>query len=240
LTLPKFYLKQKHNLLHQMKIERYTSGCEKLDELLGGGFEVGTVTQIFGEAGSGKTNICLQLAIETVKNGKKVIYIDSEGFSPERFEQIAGNGVGKIAKDIIVYEPMNFEQQYTAIKDIEKVIDKVGVIILDSAATFYRFELDDERDVALIRELANQIAHLLGLARKYGVAVVFTNQIYTDIERDEYRPLGGNMIEHLSKVIVQLEKVGIGRRKATLRKHRSMPEGIACEFVLTQEGVRDA
>jgi len=147
--------------------------------------------------------------------------------------------VEKIAKDIIVYEPMNFEQQYTAIKDIEKVIDKVGVIILDSAAMFYRFELDDERDVALIRELANQIAHLLGLARKYGVAVVFTNQIYTDIEKDEYRPLGGNIIEHLSKVIVQLEKVGIGRRKATLRKHRSMPEGISCEFVLTQEGVRD-
>jgi len=53
-----------------MKIERYTSGCEKLDELLGGGFEAGTVTQIFGEAGSGKTNICLQLAIETVKKGR--------------------------------------------------------------------------------------------------------------------------------------------------------------------------
>ncbi|MDI6889192.1 MAG: DNA repair and recombination protein RadB [Methanocellales archaeon] len=223
-----------------MKIEKYTSGCEKLDELLGGGFEAGTVTQIFGEAGSGKTNICLQLAIETVKNGKKVIYIDSEGFSPERFEQIAGNGVGKIAKDIIVYEPMNFEQQYAAIKDLEKVIDKVGVIILDSAATFYRFELDDERDIALIRELANQVAHLLGLARKHDVAVVFTNQIYTDIERDQYRPLGGNIIEHLSKVIVQLEKVGNGRRKATLRKHRSRPEGISCEFVLTQDGVKDA
>lgn len=223
-----------------MKIEKYTSGCKKLDELLGGGFEVGTITQLFGEAGSGKTNICLQLTIETVKNGRKVIYIDSEGFSPERFEQIAGNGVGKIAKEIIVYEPMNFEQQYVAIKDVEKVIDKVGVIILDSAATFYRFELDDERDITLIRELANQIAHLLGLARKYGVAVVFTNQVYTDIEKNQYRPLGGNLIEHLSKTIIQLEKIGMGRRKATLRKHRSRPEGIACEFMLTQEGVRDA
>ncbi|MCK5723178.1 MAG: PhoH family protein, partial [Gammaproteobacteria bacterium] len=58
------------------------SGCQPLDELLGGGFETGVVTQIFGEAGSGKTNICIQLAVECVKRGKKVIFIDTESVSP--------------------------------------------------------------------------------------------------------------------------------------------------------------
>jgi RecA/RadA recombinase len=68
---------------------KYSAGCKSIDELLGGGFESGTVTQLYGEAGSGKTNICLQAAVECARKGKKVIFIDSEGFSPERFLQIA-------------------------------------------------------------------------------------------------------------------------------------------------------
>lgn len=221
---------------------KYSSGCNSIDMLLGGGFEAGTVTQLYGEAGSGKTNICLQLAIECVKSGKKVIYIDSEGFSPERFMQIAGEDAKKIAKNIIIFEPLNFEQQAAAIKEVDGLMssigEKVGVIILDSATLFYRVELDDERSVSLKRELANQIAHLLEIARKHEVAVVITNQVYMDINGGELRPSGGYALEHLSKIIVQLEKVKNGVRRATIKKHRSMPEGASCEFVITNDGVR--
>jgi DNA repair protein RadB len=35
-----------------MKITRLTSGCEVIDDLLGGGFETGVVTQLFGAAGT--------------------------------------------------------------------------------------------------------------------------------------------------------------------------------------------
>ncbi|MDY6930971.1 MAG: ATPase domain-containing protein, partial [Halobacteriota archaeon] len=51
------------------RIKRYPIGCNKIDELLGGGFEAGTLTQMYGQAGSGKTNICIQLAIESVRSG---------------------------------------------------------------------------------------------------------------------------------------------------------------------------
>ena len=44
-----------------------SSGCKPLDDLLGGGFERGIVTQVFGAAGTGKTNVCIQLAVECVK-----------------------------------------------------------------------------------------------------------------------------------------------------------------------------
>jgi RecA/RadA recombinase len=63
--------------------ERLSSGCEGLDLLLGGGFEPGIITQIYGEAGTGKTNIILQLAVGAVSRGFKVIFIDTEGFSVE-------------------------------------------------------------------------------------------------------------------------------------------------------------
>lgn len=208
--------------------------------MLGGGVETGIVTQLYGGSGSGKTNICIQLAVECVKSGKKVIFIDTEGFSGDRFKQIAGEEAKKIAGEIIIYEPASFEQQYSAITDIEKLMnEKIGLIILDSAALFYRLGLQDdsnEENVAIRRELVNQIGILHGMARKYGVSVVITNQVYKDIATGELCPVGGNAFEHLSKTIILLDKTGTSKRKATLRKHRSKCEGVFCEFRLTDKG----
>ncbi|MDP2846433.1 MAG: DNA repair and recombination protein RadB [Candidatus Methanoperedens sp.] len=223
------------------KPERLPCGCKCIDEMLGGGVENGIVTQLYGASGTGKTNICIQLAVETVRSSKKVIFIDTEGFSAERFKQIAGDEAKKIAGDIIIYEPASFEQQYSAITDIEKLMnEKIGLIILDSAALFYRLGLtqddSEEQNVGLRRELVNQIGVLHGIARKYGVAVVITNQVFKDVTTGELCPVGGNALEHLSKAIILFEKTGMSKRRATLRKHRSKSEGAYCDFMLTERG----
>ena len=224
------------------KPEKILCDCVCIDELLGGGFERGIVTQIYGASGTGKTNICIQLAVSAVRSGKKVVFIDTEGFSAERFRQIAGDDAKKVAGDIIIYEPASLDQQYSAILELEKIMsEKIGLIILDSAALFYRLGLsaDDsnEENVALRRELVNQIGILHGIARKYAISVVITNQVYKDVATGELCPIGGNALEHLSKTIILLEKTGTSTRKATLRKHRSKCEGTNCEFMLTDKGV---
>ena len=216
-------------------------GCKCIDDLLGGGFERGIVTQIYGASGTGKTNICIQLAVSTVQSGKKVVFIDTEGFSAERFRQIAGEDAKKVAGEIIIYEPASLDQQYSAVLELEKIMnDKIGLIILDSAALFYRLGLssDDSNDenMALRRELVNQIGILHGLARKYNISVVITNQVFKDVSSGELCPIGGNALEHLSKTIILLEKTGPSKRKASLRKHRSKCEGTNCEFLLTDKG----
>lgn len=215
-------------------------GCKPLDELLGGGFEIGIVTQIFGPAGTGKTNICIQLAVECVKQGKRVIFIDTEGLSPARFKQIAGENAKEIARSIIIYEPLSFEEQYAAVREVEKIAgENIGLVILDSATSYYRFELEDEESgMKSRRELASQIGFLHALARKYGFAAVITNQVYADIISGGVRPLGGSFLEHISKAIIQLEKTGDGNRRAILYKHRSRPEGLSAEFKITAEGLR--
>ncbi|WP_048204585.1 DNA repair and recombination protein RadB [Methanococcoides methylutens] len=220
--------------------KQLASGCHPIDELLGGGFESGVVTQIFGEAGSGKTNICLQLAVECVKKGKKAIFIDTEGISADRFRQIAGENAKEIAQDIIIFEPHTFEEQYSAVRETEKIsTENVGLIVLDSATAYYRFELDDDdSSIRTRRELSNQIGFLHSLARKRGIVVVITNQVYSDISTNTLKPIGGSGLEHISKTIVQLERTGTGRRRAKLWKHRSRPEGATCEFTITADGVR--
>ncbi|NYT19780.1 MAG: DNA repair and recombination protein RadB [Methanosarcinales archaeon] len=220
--------------------KQLASGCQPIDELLGGGFEAGVVTQIFGEAGSGKTNICLQLAVECVKNGKKAIFIDTEGISADRFRQIAGENAKEIAQDIIIFEPHTFEEQYSAVRETEKIsTENIGLIVMDSATAYYRFELDDDdSSIRTRRELSNQIGFLHSLARKRGIVVVITNQVYSDISTNTLKPIGGSGLEHISKTIVQLERTGTGKRRAKLWKHRSRPEGTTCEFTITADGVR--
>ncbi len=219
-------------------IKRLPTGATVLDGLLGGGFEAGTISQLFGEPASGKTNICLQLAVNTLRAGKRVVYIDTEGFSVERFQQIAGDDAKKLAQHLIHFKPTSFEEQYVAVKETEKIVGQnVGLIVLDSATAFYRVELESRDSMLLKRELANQATILLGLARKYDIAVVITNQIYMDVDKEELRAVGGNMLEHISKAIIQLSRTGIGTRQAVLRKHRSMAEGQSIEFKITATGV---
>jgi DNA repair protein RadB len=219
-------------------IDRLPTGSNAIDSLLGGGFEIGTISQLYGEPASGKTNICIQLAINTVRSGKRVIYIDTEGISSERFTQIAGNNARELACNIIIFSPTSFEEQFTATKETEKLVkENVGLIILDSATALYRVELESKDSMLLKRELANMITLLLGIARKHNIAVVITNQIYMDVDKEELRAVGGNMLEHLSKAIVQLTRAGVGKRIAVIKKHRSIPEGRSAEFEITAKGV---
>ena len=216
------------------------SVCKSFDELLGGGFEKGIVTQIFGAAGTGKTNICIQLAVECVKQGQKVIFIDTEGLSPVRFKQIAGEKAKEIARDILIFEPLSFEEQYVAVREVERIAgENIGLVILDSATSYYRFELEEEETgMKSRRELASQIGFLHALARKHSFVAVITNQVYSDIVLGGVRPLGGSSLEHISKAIIQLEKKGEGTRRAILYKHRSLPEGLSADFRITAEGIR--
>ncbi len=226
-----------------MEVKRYPIGCKSIDDMLGGGFESGTVTQLYGEGGTGKTNICIQLAVERMKAGEQVIYIDTEGLSEERFRQIAGNQPDDFYKRIIISKPSSFEGQSGAIHKVEDMVpnENVGVVILDSATVLYRYEYEEDQWKKFTNELGRHIAHLLILARKHDIAVIITNQVYSD-DANDVRPTGGTGMDHLSKAIIKLERIGNGLggvRKALIRKHRSIPEGSSCEFVITSDGVRD-
>jgi len=212
------------------------SGSKCIDSLLGGGVETGTVTQIYGHGGTGKTTICLMLARNAAKEFK-VAYIDTEGLSGERVRQIFGDE--RLFSNVFVYEVFSFRQQGVAIKEAEKLCrsERVKLVIVDCFTSLYRSELEDEKSqIKIKRELTSQLTFLLGVARKYDVAVVITNQMYTDVSSGVDRPLGGPSLEHLSKVIIGLERSD-ELRKATLIKHRWMREGMSCFYRITGSGV---
>lgn len=212
------------------------TGSKCIDELLSGGVETGCVTQVYGESGTGKTSFCLMLSYTTARN-HRVAYIDTEGLSGERIGQIFQDR--DVLKNVFIYEVFDFRQQSTAVKEVSRLVknEDVRLVVIDSLTALYRSELEDEkRQLRIKRELTSQLTYLLGLARKHDLAVVFTNQMFTDIDSGQIRPLGGPSIDHLSKTILSFEKSG-RERIARLIKHRSRPEGIYCPFSITDRGI---
>jgi DNA repair protein RadB len=222
-----------------MKNDRQSTGTASLDSLLGGGIEKRTITQFVGEPASGKTTLCLIAAVECLRSGHTVVWIDSEGFSVERFRQVAGEEAETLASRFILYEPADFTQQGSMILEADRVIKahKAGLVVLDSATALYRTELDRGRDA--MQALTRQMLMLLGYAKRYDIPVLVTNQVYVDTGTNSYTGLGGTALHHLSKAIVRLKKRGgIGERRACLAKHRSLPEGGAFDFEMAERGIR--
>jgi DNA repair protein RadB len=217
-------------------------GCRALDDLLGGGVEEGCITLLHGEAGSGKTNFCLQLARNIVRAGHKVIYIDTEGVSLERLRQICGDDFEVVLKNILFSEPYNFEEQEKLIEKAVKLSEgnpEVGLIIIDSITMHYRLTMRDETRRDERYGLTRQIARLLRVSRQRGIPVVVTSQVYTDIDTGAYLPLGGHMLSHNAKTILRFERTGSSTRTAVLDKHRHREEGMRASFRITAQGLED-
>ncbi len=216
--------------------------CRPLDDLLGGGFESGSMTTLYGEGGSGKTNICLQLARNVVLNGKKVIFIDTEGVSFQRLEQICGEDFDKVIKGILFFTPYSLEEQEKNVEDATRLAeakDDIGLILLDSATVHYRATFGEECEVDGRQSLGRQLNLLLQISRKRDIPVVVTTQVYTDTKTNTFEPIGGHALMHYAKDIIKLEKVGDGGlRRAVIKKYRWRPEGVSAEFKLSENGVK--
>jgi len=222
-----------------MKTDRQSSGNAALDHLLGSGLEIRTISQFYGSPASGKSTLCMIAAVACLRGGRSVIFIDSEGFSIERFRQIAGEDTEKLADRLFLFEPIDFEQQGTMIAEADKILKahKPGLLVMDSATALYRTDLEKGRDA--MQQLTRQMIQLLGYAKRYELAVIITNQVYMDTTRNTFFGLGGYALEHLSKAIVRLERLpSPGQRRATLVKHRSQPEGGSFDFEIVQDGIK--
>jgi DNA repair protein RadB len=227
--------------------EPISTGCPPVDELLGGGFERGTVTQLYGPPAAGKTNLALSAAVETAVRGDTAVYIDTEGVSVDRFQQLLdariadapeGTTLEDVASRIVIEDALDFAEQEEAVRDAEEFASRASLIVVDSATGFYRLERTGEgSDGEALRGVARQVTHLLSLARKHDLAVVLTNQVFADPDSDRTRPLGGNTLEHWTGTVLRIERFRGGNRRATLEKHRAKPAGESVQFRITETGV---
>ena len=243
-------------LERRARIIKLTTGVKAFDDLMGGGFETGCITECFGQYGSSKTQIAHQLAVNAQallsKGGAEgtVVYIDTENtFRPERITQMAkGQGLDpeSILKSIKVARAYNSDHQMLLAEKIEDLIKKEGLnvklVIVDSLTAHFRAEFIGRGTLAERQQKLNKHMHVLSkLADIYNLCVYVTNQVMAKPDAffgDPTEAIGGNIVGHNSAFRVYLRKGKKGSRVAKLVDSPNLPDG-ECAFMVTEEGLKD-
>lgn len=236
-------------------VGRITTGSKGVDELIGGGIETQAITEVFGEFGSGKSQISHELAV-TVQLPKEkggldgeCVFIDTENtFRPERVEQIAdafGLDREEVLRKIHIARAFNSSHQILMAEKINELIQSgcnVRLVIVDSLMSHFRAEYVGRESLAVRQQKLNQHLHTLQqVANTYNVAVFLTNQVQARPDAffgSPTKATGGHVLGHASTYRIWLKKGLAGKRIARLVDSPHLPEGEAV-FKVTADGIVD-
>lgn len=220
---------------------RISTGTDVLDLLLEGGYETDAITTIYGPAGAGKTNLALLAAVTVAQNGKKVIYIDTEGgFSVARLKQIVVNPK-KVLDRIVFLQPTNFDEQKKAFAKLKQLVNaRIGLIVVDTIAMLYKIQRSTEDVKDVNQELGAQIGTLNEICRKHRIPVLVTNHVYAEFGTGKLGIVGGDILKYGSKCLLEVQPLTAGKRKVILRKHRSIAGEKEAHFQIVEKGIEAA
>jgi DNA repair protein RadA len=235
-------------------VGKVRTGSEALDELLGGGFETQAISELFGEFGSGKTQIGHQLAVNVTKPvedgglGATTIFIDTENtFRPERIIQMAaGQDLDgeEILSKIRVARAFNSHHQMLLAEKAQEIAKEHNVrcLIVDSLTAHFRAEYVGRGALADRQQKLNKHMHdLQRFSDLNNAMVIVTNQVMAKPDAffgDPTRPIGGHIVGHAATFRIYLRKSKGQKRIARLIDSPSLPEGEAV-FSIVEEGVID-
>ncbi|CAI2373964.1 unnamed protein product [Moneuplotes crassus] len=237
-------------------ITKVSTGSKTLDALLGGGVETGSITEIFGEFRTGKTQICHTLCITSQLSEEKgggegmAMYIDTEGtFRPERLVPIAeryGLDINEVLENVAYARAHNSDQQCKLIKQAAALMceNRFSVVIVDSATALYRTDYSGRGELSARQmHLAKFLRSLQKLADEFGVAIVITNQVVAQVDgasmfADSKKPIGGHIMAHASTTRLSLRKGRGESRVCKIYDSPCLPEGEAM-YNITEAGIDD-
>ncbi|MEM0194026.1 MAG: DNA repair and recombination protein RadA, partial [Metallosphaera sp.] len=237
-------------------VKKITTGSQALDGLLGGGIETRTMTELFGEFGSGKTQICHQVSVNvqlpSEKGGLsgKALYIDTEGtFRTERIKAMAsalGLEPKEVLQNIMSIRAINTDHQIAIVEELQDIISKdntIKLVVVDSITSHFRAEYSGRENLAVRQQKLNRHLHqLVRLAEIYDLAVIVTNQVMARPDMfygDPTVAVGGHTLYHVPGIRVQIKKSRGNRRIARMVDAPHLPEGEVV-FSITNTGIRDA
>ena len=235
-------------------ITRLGSCSKAFDELMGGGLESQSIVEFFGEFGSGKTQICFQLAVNATRpiedgglNGD-VFIIDTENtFRPERIVQMAvalDLDPEEVLKKIHVARAFNSHHQMLLVEKANELAHEMNVklLIVDSLTAHFRAEYVGRGSLAERQQNLNKHMHdLLRFADLNNAVIAVTNQVSSKPDAffgDPTRPIGGHIVGHAATYRIYLRKSKGGKRIARLIDSPNLPEAEAV-ITVSEEGVRD-
>jgi DNA repair protein RadA len=244
------------------KLSRYITGSESFDRFLDGGFETQAITELYGEFGSGKSQICHTLCvaanhlIESSQNDDKdsksgnIIFIDSENtFRADRVHQIAeqrGLDPLPILEKIFHCSVYSSEHLESVIDDLDKSIEQYNakIVIIDSIISLHRAEFSGRGTLA---ERQQRLGKILNKLRRYAdiynIAIVITNQVVSSPDAshpgfDSTKAAGGNIMGHGSTYRIFLKRSG--KNRTAIMEDSPFHAYQRVKFSISENGIQDA
>ncbi len=183
-----------------------STGLQKLDNFLSGGIPNGVIVDIFGGNGTGKTQLLLQLSINSIKNGGRVLYLDTTGgFRPERILEIQkqSNKQVNFLEQITVSRITNTSEQIKSIKNFES--NNFSLIVIDNVTDLFSYEY--KRDESIFEKNSLFIKYMYELSKfaiTKKIPIIVTNMIRT-IDDKEVENMK-SAIDPFTHIKIQLSK----------------------------------
>lgn len=213
---------------------------KSLDDLLEGGIDVGSVTELFGEAGSGKTQLCMQLALSCQMNplkGKTVFISSIKSLPTQRLAAMA-DAMALKYKELLNSSPLDniFIKNCCTSTELQELVktklprllsDKPGIrlVIIDSIAGVFMAQ-DDYVDRA--KQMRSIVHGFERLADLYNFAIVATNHVVVELQDDSQSncETKAALGETWDSLVVTKLKVG-----KTEKRNKVGPEIVAVRFM---------
>jgi len=235
-------------------VTKITTGSEEINNLIGGGVETQTMTEVYGGYGSGKTQMAFQLAVNVQKSkeegglNKGCVFVDTENtFRPERIKEIADNedmDPEEVLDNIYVARAYNSDHQMVLVNEADEIIEKndVGLLVVDSLTGQFRADYTGRGDLAERQQKLNRHLHdLQRLAEVHNVAIFVSNQVMSKPDvmfGDPTEAIGGHILHHAAAFRLYLRKGKGETRICKLVDSPYKPEGEA-PFKISEEGIVD-
>jgi DNA repair protein RAD51 len=245
-------------LQKRLNLTYLSTGSKELDKLLGGGIETGSITEIFGEFRTGKTQIChtlcvtCQLSKDQGGGEGKALYIDTEGtFRPEKLRNIAerfGLDADAVVQNVMYARAYNSDHQNKLLLQACGLMaeSKYALLIVDSATALYRTDFSGRGELSARQmSLAKFLRNLQKIADEFQVAVVITNQVVAQVDGNTFggandkKPIGGHIMAHAAQTRLSLRKGQKEKRLCKVYDSPCLPEEEAT-YAITDQGIDDA
>ncbi|KAG9417147.1 DNA repair protein xrcc3 [Aphanomyces cochlioides] len=191
------------DLTEQNNDEYLSTGCDAVDELLRGGFPVGMVSEVCGAAGSGKTQMCLQLLLraqldiqESGLNASSC-YMYSDGLSPlKRLGELASHSQTPVSLNRIFLEAATDPDQFVHVlkSRLPSLMQLHGVrlVVIDSIAAIFRGQSVEKASEAgdRTRVMFDVVNCMRILANQYRAVFIVVNQMSANLQNDNVPALG--------------------------------------------------
>ncbi len=206
-----------------------------MDKILGGGIRDGTITDIFGPAGSGKTQLAMQFCVNAAIMGKITYHDATGGFRPERIVDMSRDNNSEILEHIGVRHLRNTSEQIDAISTIP---DDTSLIIVDGVTDLFAFEYklieqSREKNIAFM-QYARKLADL---SYSLNIPVIITNMVRSANDRTFENMYGATSpFTHARICLIERPADNVPRR-GTVETVNGRYE---FEYEISKKGVYDA